>query len=915
MSTTQVSIRLNVEGKAEIKRAFDEVAVSGTAAFRGIASAMDVAGAATDRETQRLQRLAQVAKQAAAAEQAQRGFNRVLGVDPGAPPKSARESAEVFEAAAKAAEDLERRSEALRAQIDPLGAAQKKLNAELAEADALFKAGAITAKEQAAAHALARQRFDATARALGAMGGQSGLAAHQLQNLTFQLNDVIVGLASGQRPMMVLLQQGSQIAQVMGPVGVTGALKGVAQAIASIVTPARLAGGAIAAIAVGAVSAWNAWFDSQHNVITALAGAGRAAGATADDINRIAETGAVAGRLSTAAAREMAVEFARTGKIGKELFGELIAIAKDYAATVNADLGEAIKQLAQAFADPARGAEALNSQLGFLDDRTRQYIRRLVEQNERTAAQRALLEAMRGSLASAEQGTTALGRAWDAVKRAASDAAEALGRAVERALGGGSAEEQLAALERRIAERERLFGNLPLFSRQLDQLRQRADQLRAQIAEARRQADIGRIEAEARELSLKVGDAVRNIVPGAETLRQLENLRASLHKLLEDPVAARHVENLGLVEDAYRRVTQALESYSGANARFLDPFERKLKLQQIEIELIKAITPAQKAALEAERARIELIGQTVTAEQAALAVQQARQRVLAEASRFVRDYARDQQFAIEQTQAEINFVGRNVEEKDKFIARLRAEQDLRRQGISVASEEGQMILANAERQAALNAQLDRAREIVQGWQSVFDSAMNRFADLLAQAKLDWKSWGEAARAVIVDINRELIKLAITNPLKNLLFGGNAPTLATSGGGLLSGLIGAFRLHGGGIVGMAGEPALVPAAAFAHAPRLHGGAFLAPDEVPAILQRGERVLSRRDAAGFGGVTPRVEINIINQASGTEVRTRQRQEGGADIRDIIIATVNDGMAEGRLDAPLRARFGLGIVGRQR
>ena len=42
----------------DLKRAFDEVAVSGTAAFRGIASAMDAAGAATDRETQRLQRLA-----------------------------------------------------------------------------------------------------------------------------------------------------------------------------------------------------------------------------------------------------------------------------------------------------------------------------------------------------------------------------------------------------------------------------------------------------------------------------------------------------------------------------------------------------------------------------------------------------------------------------------------------------------------------------------------------------------------------------------------------------------------------------------------------------------------------------------------------------------------------------------------
>ncbi|MCX7898725.1 MAG: phage tail length tape measure family protein, partial [Methylocystis sp.] len=827
--------------------------------------------------TQRLQRLAQAAKQAAAAEQAQRGFNQLLGV--GAPFKSARESAEVFESAAKAAEDLERRSEALRAQIDPLGAAQKKLNAEIAEANALYKAGAISAKEQAAAHALAQARFDATAKALGALGGQSRLSSAQLANLTYQLNDVVVGLASGQQPMMVMIQQGSQIAQIMGQAGVTGTLNGLGQALGSLLTPARLAAGAIAAIAIGAATAWNAWFESQRNVMTALAGAGRIAGATVADINRIAEAGAVAGKLSTAAAREMAADFARTGKIGKEIFGDLIAIAKTYALTVNADLGDAVKQLTQAFADPARGAETLNGQLGFLDDRTRQYIRRLVEQNDRTAAQRVLLDAIRGSLVNAEQATSALGRAWDAVKRAASDAFDALGRAVDRATGGGTAEEQLAAIENRMAALSR-GGGAP--ARVLNELQRQADELRARIADARRQADIGRIEAQARELSLRVGEAVRDIVPGTETIRQLEAVRGSLGRLLEDPLAAKHVGNLRDVEDAYRRVTQALESYRGENARFLDPMERKLRLQQIEIALIGATTPARKAELEAERARIELIGQSIAPEQQALAIAQARNRVLAEASRFVRDYARDQQFAIEQTQAEINFVGKSVEEKDKYIARLRAEQDLRRQGMSAASAEGQLILANAARQAALNAELDRAREIMQGWQGVFDSAMNRFADLLAQGKLDWASWADAGRAALADIQKELLKLAVINPLKNMLFGTNAATLGDAGG-LFGGLLGAFRFHEGGIAGLAGAPTLAPAAVFARAPRFHNGAFLKPDEVPAILQRGERVLSRAETRRYerDRAIAAPVVNVMIQTPNPAAFQASRTQVAADL----------------------------------
>jgi hypothetical protein len=41
-------------------------------------------------------------------------------------------------------------------------------------------------------------------------------------------------------------------------------------------------------------------------------------------------------------------------------------------------------------------------------------------------------------------------------------------------------------------------------------------------------------------------------------------------------------------------------------------------------------------------------------------------------------------------------------------------------------------------------------------------------------------------------------------------------------------------------------------AFANAPRMHNGGWagLKSDEVPAILQRGERVLSRRESRAYG-----------------------------------------------------------------
>ena len=39
------------------------------------------------------------------------------------------------------------------------------------------------------------------------------------------------------------------------------------------------------------------------------------------------------------------------------------------------------------------------------------------------------------------------------------------------------------------------------------------------------------------------------------------------------------------------------------------------------------------------------------------------------------------------------------------------------------------------------------------------------------------------------------------------------------------------------------------AMFRSAPRFHDGAFLSPDEVPAVLQRGERVLSRAETLAY------------------------------------------------------------------
>ncbi len=79
-------------------------------------------------------------------------------------------------------------------------------------------------------------------------------------------------------------------------------------------------------------------------------------------------------------------------------------------------------------------------------------------------------------------------------------------------------------------------------------------------------------------------------------------------------------------------------------------------------------------------------------------------------------------------------------------------------------------------------------------------------------------------------------------------------------------------------------ALFADAHLARAPRMHTGGWagLRPDEVPAILQRGERVLSRREAAGYGGHGVGAStVNVTIMARDAESFRQSRTQVAADI----------------------------------
>jgi hypothetical protein len=155
--------------------------------------------------------------------------------------------------------------------------------------------------------------------------------------------------------------------------------------------------------------------------------------------------------------------------------------------------------------------------------------------------------------------------------------------------------------------------------------------------------------------------------------------------------------------------------------------------------------------------------------------------------------------------------------------------------------------------------------------SAFTSAENAVGDFVKTGKLDFR---DLVTSMIADLAKLAARRFILGPIANAL------------SGALSGAGGIFAnvLHAGGMVGSPGPGRVVPALAFANAPRMHAGGWagIKPDEVPAILQRGERVLSRREAAGYGQgqcATPNVSVTIM--ARDAESFRQSRTQVAADI----------------------------------
>tara|TARA_R110000824_G_scaffold118960_4_gene271672 strand:- start:5681 stop:8116 length:2436 start_codon:yes stop_codon:yes gene_type:complete len=173
--------------------------------------------------------------------------------------------------------------------------------------------------------------------------------------------------------------------------------------------------------------------------------------------------------------------------------------------------------------------------------------------------------------------------------------------------------------------------------------------------------------------------------------------------------------------------------------------------------------------------------------------------------------------------------------------------------------------------AALSDYASKARQIGgdigRSLVGAFQSAENAVGEFVKTGKLNFR---DLVTSLLADLAKLAARRFILGPIANALSG-----VFSGAGGIFANI-----LHAGGMVGFGGPSRMVPVMAFAAAPRMHSGgmAGLRHDEVPAILQRGERVLSRREAQSYGTVGG---VNITIMARDAESFRQSRTQVAADI----------------------------------
>lgn len=267
--------------------------------------------------------------------------------------------------------------------------------------------GALKTKTDAASSSIRRQRSGGGAKGEAQDIAVWGLKPWQLTNLGYQVNDVVSGLAMGQKPLQIFSQQAGQFAQIWP------------QAMVAVARSVPIIAG-VTAVLLPFAAAGKRLYDIAESVRIFSADLALSADGAKYNAEQLAQATEAMRKfgISTADARELVRQFVRDGfKTGQ--FDQLGQMAKQLDAITGEGVVAAGKRLSQAFSGSIDDVRKLDQELNFLTADQLSSIYTMKKAGDATGAlsvaQKALADKLRASKGEAsdwEQALSDLSDAW-----------------------------------------------------------------------------------------------------------------------------------------------------------------------------------------------------------------------------------------------------------------------------------------------------------------------------------------------------------------------------------------------------------------------------------------------------------------------------------------------------------------------
>lgn len=604
---------------------------------------------------------------------------------------------------------------------------------------------AVEAKQKGASGALASGAVQ-----MDKYGMSAKATAAAMRGVPAQLTDIMVSLQGGQRPMTVLMQQGGQLKDMFG--GIVPAARALGTAVLGMINPFTLAASAAGALYM----AYRTGAAESEEFNRTLITTGNAIGLTTEQLNGMAQRidGVVGTQRNAAAALN---EFARSIKISSGNLEDFAATAIRWEQATGQAVAETVKQFEELGKAPLQASLKLNESMNYLTDSIYEQIKALEDQGRETEAaelaQIAFADALDSRTPQMLENIGAIERGWNAIKRAVSEAVDAMagiGRASTLQQQLTQAEAGLSqmmdgAYERGAARRmKQVEAQRALIASIQEQI-----SLESGLAMVQKQADQERARSlkAIQDVDAYVSDSSR-MSRAAQMEKALNDERQIYEKRVQD--AAGNADKLTAIEQAYQtKVSSIRDQFAEKEAkraggsggsRGKSEAQRELERQQREeLRMIEAFERERAKLIDGQRNEIA-------------AIEEKTRRIEDEIAMYGMGQAAIDALAISR-----------LEEQRAMLAGFdNSEQQIELLDREIAARK--RLMAATSQKEALDANKRAAEEAARDWERITDQIGQSLTDALMRGFEDGKGFAENFRDTLTNIFRTMVLRPVIDPI-------------------------------------------------------------------------------------------------------------------------------------------------------